>query len=238
MESLPRLIVALDVDTKESALSWVDRLFPKVRLFKIGSILFTRCGPAIVEAVRAKGAEVFLDLKFHDIPNTVAACCRAAADLDVLMFNLHIQAGEKVIRESVAALREESARKKKRKPLLLGISILTHLEKRDLQTLGWEVPATLEEAVGRLAFLGQAWGLDGVVCSPQEISAIRTRCGANFCIVTPGVRPVGATLHDQKRTLTPKEALARGADFIVVGRPILESQDPSAAVSEILREAG
>lgn len=230
------LIVALDVQSREEVVSWVDRLLPTVKIFKIGSVLFTRCGPAAVELVRSKGAEVFLDLKFHDIPNTVAACCRIALDLDVFMLNLHLQAGEKVVREAVGALQKESAHKKKRRPLLLGVSILTHLGKEDLAALGWNLPGTLEEEVGRLAFLGQQWGLDGIICSPQEISAIRTRCGPDFCIVTPGIRPVGTLLHDQKRILTPKEAIAKGANFIVVGRPILESQNPIALVQEILEE--
>ena len=230
------LMVALDVQTREEALAWVDRHYPKVGLFKIGSVLFTRVGPSVVEAIRSKGAEIFLDLKFHDIPNTVSACCRAAADLDVLMVNLHLQAGEKVVREAVRVLQEESMRRKKRKPLLLGVTILTHLGKEDLTVFGWNVTAALEEEVGRLASLGQQWGLDGVVCSPQEITAIRARCGSDFCIVTPGIRPVGTLLHDQKRVLTPQEAVARGANYIVVGRPILESQDPLALVQEILSE--
>ena len=236
MKSLPRLIVALDVQNQEAALAWVDRFFPRVKLFKIGSVLFTRCGPDIVKAVRSKGAEVFLDLKFHDIPNTVAECCRAVVDLDVFMVNLHLSAGEKVARESVRVLQEESGRQKKRRPLLLGVSVLTHLEKEDLVTLGWKIQEGLEEEVGRLASLGQQWGLDGVICSPQEIATVRSRCGADFCIVAPGIRPVGTLLHDQRRTLTPQEAVAHGADFIVVGRPILESQDPLLMVSQILEE--
>ena len=236
MESLPSLIVALDVQNQEAALSWVGRFFPRVKLFKIGSVLFTRCGPAVVKALRSKGAEVFLDLKFHDIPNTVAACCRSAVDLDVFMVNLHLSAGERVVRESVKALQEESTRQKKRKPLLLGVSILTHLGREDLAALGWNVSGSLEEEISRLASLGQQWGLDGVVCSPQEIAAVRSRCGTHFCIVTPGIRPPGTLLHDQKRTLTPQEAVANGADFIVVGRPILESQDPISMVSQILEE--
>lgn len=230
------LIVALDVQTREEALDWVDRLYPRAGLFKIGSVLFTRLGPSIVEAIRSKGAEVFLDLKFHDIPNTLAACCRCAVDLDVFMVNLHIQSGEKAVLEAAGALQEESARKKKRKPLLLGVTILTHLGQEDLMTFGWNVAGTLEEEVSRLASLGQRWGLDGVICSPQEIAAIRTRCGQNFCIVTPGIRPIGTLLHDQKRVLTPQEAMARGANFIVVGRPILESPDPLSLVQEILSE--
>lgn len=236
MKSLPRLIVALDVQSQAEALSWVDQLLPKVKVFKIGSLLFTRCGPSVIEELRSKGAEVFLDLKFHDIPNTVAECCRVAVDLDVLMVNLHLQAGEKVAREALSALKEEAVRKGGRRPLLLGVTILTHLEREDLITLGWKMSAPLEEEVSRLASLGQQWGLDGVICSPQEISMIRSRCGPDFCIVTPGIRPTGTALHDQKRVLTPQEAVAKGADFIVVGRPILESQNPLSMVSEILEE--
>ena len=236
MGPFPRLIVALDVQSEEAALTWVDRLFPRVKIFKIGSVLFTRCGPGVVKAVRSKGAEVFLDLKFHDIPNTVAECCRAIVDLDILMVNLHLSAGEKVARKSVQTLQEESARKKRRKSLLLGVTILTHFGKEDLAVLGWKVGGSLEEEVSRLASLGQQWGLDGVICSPQEIAAVRSRCGADFCIITPGIRPVGTLLHDQKRTLTPQEAVAQGADFIVVGRAILESQDPLLIVSQILEE--
>jgi len=236
VENSPSLIVALDVQTQEEARSWVDRLFPKVKLFKIGSTLFTRCGPKAVEEVHSKGVEIFLDLKFHDIPNTVAACCRTAVDLGVFMVNLHLSGGEKVVRESVKALQEESVRKKKRKPLLLGITILTHLGKEELATMGWNFSETVEEEVGRLASLGKGWGLDGIVCSPQEIAAVRSSCGRDFCIVSPGIRPAGTLLHDQKRTLTPREAVQQGADFIVVGRPILESKDPISMVDEILEE--
>ena len=231
-----KLIVALDVADCKEAEEWIDRLSPRVDTFKVGSILFTKEGPRVLEMIHRKKKEVFLDLKFHDIPNTVAEACRVATGLGVFMLNLHIVGGEKMIRETVSAVSEESSKRKLRKPLLLGVTLLTHLDKEALRDLGWALSGGLEAEVVHLAKMAQSSGLDGVVCSPQEIQPVRKACGKEFVIVTPGIRPVGSMLHDQKRVSSPKEAVQAGADYIVIGRPILESQNPLQMVDAILEE--
>lgn len=231
-----KLIVALDVSDFKEAEEWVNRLSPRVATFKVGSILFTKEGPRVVEMIHRKKREVFLDLKFHDIPNTVSEACRTATRFGVLMLNLHVSGGEKMLRESVSAVSEESSKRKLRKPLLLGVTLLTHLDKEALSHLGWDFPGELEAGVVHLAKIAQSSGLEGVVCSPQEIQPVRQACGSRFVIVAPGIRPVGSLLHDQKRVSSPKEAVAAGADYIVVGRPILESPNPLQMVDAILEE--
>ncbi len=233
-----KLIVALDVADAKEAERWVEKLSPKVRIFKVGSILFTKEGPRVVEMIHKRKGEVFLDLKFHDIPNTVAEACRVATQLGVFMVNLHIVGGEKMLRETVSVVSEESSKRKLRKPLLLGVTLLTHLDKEALNDLGWNLSGELEAEVVHLAKIAQSSGLDGVVCSPQEVQPVREACGSRFVIVTPGIRPVGSLLHDQKRVSSPKEAVAAGAHYIVVGRPILESNDPLQMVDTILEEIG
>ena len=231
-----KLIVALDVADFKEAEEWVRRLSPRVNLFKVGSILFTKEGPRVIEMIRRKKGEVFLDLKFHDIPNTVSEACRVATRLGVWMTNLHIMGGEKVLAETVSAVKEEAALKKLRKPIVLGVTLLTHLDKQSLGSLGWEFPGEMDREVIRLAKLARSHGLDGVVCSPQEVRMVREACGKEFVIVTPGIRPAGARLHDQKRVSSPKEAIRAGADYIVVGRPILENEHPLEMVGAILEE--
>jgi len=231
-----KLIVALDVPNLKEGETWVDLLRSRINIFKVGSTLFTATGPNVVEMIHKKGGEVFLDLKFHDIPNTVAEACRIATRLGVLMLNLHIVGGEKVLRETIFAVTEEASQKKLRKPLLLGVTLLTHLDKLTLSDLGWDLPGEVVEEVTHLAKIGKSAGLDGVVCSPQEIRSVREACGREFIIVTPGIRPVGSLLHDQKRVSSPKEAVLAGADYLVVGRPILESKDPLQMVASILEE--
>ena len=231
-----KLIVALDVPNLKEAETWVDLLKSQVKIFKVGSTLFTAVGPSVVAMIHKKKREVFLDLKFHDIPNTVAEACRVATRLGVFMCNLHIVGGEKVLRETIFAVTEEASQKKLRKPLLLGVTLLTHLDQATLSKLGWDLPGEVEEEVIHLAKIGKSEGLDGVVCSPQEIRSVREACGKEFVIVTPGIRPVGSLLHDQKRVSLPKEAVLAGADYLVMGRPILESKDPLQMVASILEE--
>lgn len=231
-----KLIVALDVTDLKEAEGWVTLLRSRVSLFKVGSILFTKEGPRVIEMIRKKKGEVFLDLKFHDIPNTVSEACRVATRLGVLMVNLHMMGGEKMIQETVSAVTEEATLKKLRKPFLLGVTLLTHLDKESLAHLGWNLGGDIEQEVIHLAQIAKSTGLDGVICSPQEIRPVREACGEDFLIVTPGIRPVGSLLHDQKRVSPPKEAVAAGANYIVVGRPILESKDPLKMVETILEE--
>ena len=221
-----RLIVALDVDTKEEAVGWVKRMAPLgVTHFKIGLNLFTRAGPSAVEAVQQAGGKVFLDLKFHDIPNTVAGAVRAAAALKVWMANVHISGGSAMMRSALAAAGQT---------LLIGVTVLTSMAEKDLADLG--LNKTLKDQVLYLAKLAQSAGLSGIVASAQEAKAIRRACGEEFLIVTPGIRPQGKEQGDQQRTATPLEAIQAGADYLVVGRPILEAPDPAAVTGQILEE--
>jgi orotidine-5'-phosphate decarboxylase len=221
-----RIIVALDFATETEALALVERLDPTRCRVKVGKELFTRCGPAFVEVLQVRGFEVFLDLKFHDIPNTVAGACAAAADLGVWMVNLHISGGARMIEAARARLDRLSSR-----PLLIGVTLLTSLNREDLSAVG--CPGEPGERVLALAALGHAAGLDGVVCSPLEAAAVRATRGPDFRLVTPGVRPAGASLGDQVRVMTPRDALAAGADDLVIGRPITEAEDPLAALRAI-----
>ena len=222
------LIVALDLPGQAEALGLVDRLHPARCRLKVGKELFTRCGPGLVQVLQGRGFGVFLDLKFHDIPNTVAAACAAAADLGVWMVNVHCSGGAPMI----AAARERLERCAHR-PLLIGVTVLTSLDAEDLAAIG--CPGDPAERVLRLAELGQRAGLDGVVCSPLETAAVRAACGDGFLLVTPGVRPVGDAAGDQKRVMTPADALAQGADYLVIGRPITAAPDPLAALAAIER---
>lgn len=231
MKPTTPLIVALDFPGEAEALTLVDRLQPTRCRLKVGKELFTRCGPGLVQGLQGRGFEVFLDLKFHDIPNTVAAACAAAADLGVWMVNLHCSGGERMI----AAARERLERCAHR-PLLTGVTVLTSLDAGDLAAVG--CPGDPAERVLRLAKLGQDAGLDGVVCSPREAAAVRAACGAGFVLVTPGVRPAGDSAGDQKRVMTPSQALAEGADYLVIGRPVTAAADPLAALDAIDRSLG
>jgi orotidine-5'-phosphate decarboxylase len=221
-----RIVVALDFATEAQALALVERLDPARCRLKVGKELFTRCGPAFVELLQSRGFEVFLDLKFHDIPNTVAGACAAAADLGVWMVNLHISGGARMIEAARTRLDAMSSR-----PLLIGVTLLTSLSREDLSAIG--CPGEPSERVLALAALGHAAGLDGVVCSPLEAAAVRAARGPDFRLVTPGVRPTGASLGDQVRVTTPRDALAAGADDLVIGRPITAAKDPLAALQAI-----
>jgi orotidine-5'-phosphate decarboxylase len=223
------LIVALDLPGEVEALALVDRLEPGRCRLKVGKELFTRCGPRLVQALQRRGFEVFLDLKFHDIPNTVAAACAAAADLGVWMVNVHCSGGAAMIGGARDRLERCAHR-----PLLIGVTVLTSLDAEDLAAVG--CPGDPAKRVLRLAELGQHAGLDGVVCSPLEAAAVRAACGDGFVLVTPGVRPAGSPSGDQRRVATPADALSQGADYLVIGRPITAAPDPLVALAAIERE--
>ena len=225
------LIIALDFPGEVEALDLVARLDPARCRLKVGKELFTGCGPDLIRRLQGRGFEVFLDLKFHDIPNTVAAACAAAADLGVWMINLHCSGGARMM----AAARERLDRCARR-PLLIGVTVLTSLDAEDLAAVG--CPGDPAQRVLRLAELGQRAGLDGVVCSPREAAAVRAERGPGFVLVTPGVRPSVTAGDDQKRVMTPADALAQGATYLVIGRPITAASDPMAALESIERSLG
>ena len=213
MKKDPEIILALDVDTLEKAEQFVDKLYPKIKIFKVGIHLFTAYGPRIIEMVNKKGAEVFLDLKFFDIPNTVSGAIRSAVRLKVKMLTLHILGDEDMLRNAVAAAEDEANKIKTKKPLLIGVTVLTSKE-------------TTSSDVLTLAKIGIDCGLDGVVCSAREAPLLRKEINKDFVIVTPGIRPSGVSSNDQKRTATVEEAIESGSNFLVIGRPILEAKDP------------
>jgi orotidine-5'-phosphate decarboxylase len=206
------------------------RLAGRAGLFKVGSELFTAAGGVLPRHLAASGESVFLDLKFHDIPNTVRAACRHGARLGVRMMNVHALGGRKMMQAAMEGAREGGGAT----PMVLAVTILTSLAAEDLEAVG--ITGTPEEAVVRLARLAQSAGLDGVVASPREIAAIRRACGPKFVIVTPGIRPAAAGQDDQVRTATPRAAIEAGADYLVVGRPVTAAADPAAAAEAIARE--
>jgi len=232
MQATDRLIVALDVNSRDSALSLVQTLRPRVQRFKVGLELFTACGPALVREILEKGGQVFLDLKFHDIPNTVARAAVSAARLGVGMFTIHLSGGPLMARRAADELEAHCQVYRVQRPKILGVTVLTSLSPADLEELG--VGRSVEDQVVALAEMGKAAGLDGVVCSPLEARLIREVCGREFLVVTPGIRPEGSEPDDQSRTLSPKVALKAGADFLVVGRPIVKADDPLEAAENIL----
>jgi orotidine-5'-phosphate decarboxylase len=232
---MDQLLVALDVDTAAEARAFADRLRGAVGGFKIGSRLFTSEGPRLVEEFVARGDRVFLDLKFHDIPNTVAGAVTAATRLGVWMVNVHASGGGTMLRAARAAADEEAARRSRPAPLVIAVTMLTSLDQRALTEIGVSEPMAAQ--VGRLAALAESCGLDGVVASPQEIEIIRRRCGRQFVIVTPGIRGAAEQKGDQSRTLSAADALAAGATYLVVGRPILAAADPRAAAERIAAES-
>ena len=233
---MKQLLVALDVDSAAEARALADRLRGAVGGFKIGSRLYTTEGPAFVEELASQGDRVFLDLKFHDIPNTVAGAIAAATRLGVWMVNVHASGGSAMMRAARAAADEEAARHSRPAPLVIAVTMLTSLDQAALTEIG--VAATVAEQVEHLAALTQAAGLDGVVASPRETAIIRRSRGPGFAIVTPGIRGAGDATGDQSRTLSAADALAAGSSYLVVGRPIIAAADPRAAAERIAAECG
>jgi orotidine-5'-phosphate decarboxylase len=225
----PKIIVALDYPSAQPALDIAGQLDPALCRVKVGKELFTAAGPALVETLVARGFGVFLDLKFHDIPNTVASACKAAARLGVWMMNVHASGGRAMMQAAREALADQVQR-----PKLIAVTVLTSMAQGDLADIGMQGSAA--DAVLRLARLAQGAGLDGVVCSAHEALALRVTCGAGFNLVTPGIRLSDAAQDDQKRVMTPRAALDAGADYLVIGRPITLSADPIATLQRIQRE--
>lgn len=223
------VVIALDFSDEGAVLELVSGLDPESCRLKVGKELYTHCGPSLVERLAADGYDVFLDLKFHDIPNTVAGACAAAADLGVWMVNVHALGGRRMMEAARAAIEQKT-----HQPLLIAVTILTSMGESDLAEIG--LLGSPEENVVRLAKLAEKSGLDGVVCSPLEVGVFREVCGAEFKFVTPGIRPAGAKVNDQKRITTPVDALESGSDYLVIGRPITAADDPLAALKTINSE--
>lgn len=225
----PRIIIALDYPDAGPALALADRLEPSQCRLKVGKQLFTATGPDLLEQLMQRGFEIFLDLKFHDIPNTTAQACKAAASLGVWMVNVHALGGRKMLEAARDAIAGSS-----QKPKLIAVTLLTSMAQQDLAEIG--INATPAEMVMRLATLARDSGLDGVVCSAQESALLRKHCGSGFCLVTPGIRPAQANLDDQSRVMTPYAAMKAGSSYLVIGRPITQAADPLRALLEINQE--
>jgi orotidine-5'-phosphate decarboxylase len=225
-----RIAIVLDVDSREKALHLVQSLQGLAGMFKVGSQLYMAAGPALVQEIVEMGASVFLDLKFHDIPNTVRHAAIEAGKLGVSMMTVHASGGLAMLEAVVKDLEDRFGR---RKPLVVGITVLTSLESADLRQIGIDRP--VDEQVVKLAGFAEACGLDGVVCSPREIRLIRSAVQPGFKIVTPGIRMPGQSAGDQQRTATPHEAIAAGADYIVVGRAVTEDPDPRGALERLIQ---
>ena len=224
----PTVIVALDFPDQRSTMELVDRLQPELCRLKVGKELFTRCGPELVTQLVNRGFDVFLDLKYHDIPNTVARACQAAADLGVWMLNVHALGGPAMLAAAREALYGEDA------PCLIAVTILTSNNAAELAAVG--IHRSPREMVLKLAALSQQAGLDGVVCSAQEAAMLRQQHGDGFVLVTPGIRPANASLDDQSRVMTPADAIAQGSNYLVIGRPITRAEDPVQILTTINSE--
>jgi orotidine-5'-phosphate decarboxylase len=222
------VIVALDYDNKHSALTLADRLDPKYCRVKVGKELFTAAGPSVVKELSDRGFDVFLDLKFHDIPNTVAKALSAAADLGVWMANVHASGGSRMMSAAKQALGNSGS-----DMLLIGVTVLTSMDTSDLEEVG--IKRTLSDQVLHLASMTKDSGLDGVVCSAQEARTLKEALGEDFKLVTPGIRLANSAADDQRRIVTPSDAMALGSDYLVIGRPITQSTDPLATLLEINR---
>ncbi len=232
-----RLIVALDVDSVDRATALVDALAGQVTRFKIGSQLFTSAGPSAVEATRKRGGEVFLDLKFHDIPNTVEGAAREAVRLGVFMFNVHASGGRAMMGAAALGAAEAAKALGVPRPLVIAVTVLTSLDRTALAG-ELHVASSVEGHVLHLCSLAREAGLDGNVASPNEIRAVRNAMGPGWAVVTPGVRPAGSDRQDQARVATPRSAVQAGADYLVVGRPITGAPDPAGAAAAVLAEMG
>jgi len=228
-----RIIIALDVETKDQGLALVREL-GDAQVFKVGLELFTAEGPPLLREIQALGKSVFLDLKLHDIPNTVAEAARIGVRYGAFMMTIHASGGLEMMTKAAEVGRAESEKRGTLKPILLGVTVLTSLKSEELAAIGM-VPDTAAQVV-RLAALAKKAGLDGVVCSAQEIEIVRKEVGPDFLIVTPGIRPAWAAAQDQKRIMTPAEAIRKGSDYLVIGRPITQAASPREAFSKIVEE--
>ncbi len=229
-----RLIVPLDVPSLPAAIAWVDRL-PQVSFWKVGLELFVSAGPAILTELKQRQKHIFLDLKFHDIPNTVAGACRSVATYGVDLVTLHAAAGPAALKAAQTAVSEAATAAGQSPPQLLAITVLTSLTARSL-ALDLKIPIELPEYALHMALMAQEQGIPGAVCSPQEVAQLRQICGPDFRLVCPGVRPEWAAKGDQQRTLTPAMAVKAGADYLVIGRPITQAPDPAGAFQRICDE--
>ncbi|MUK76004.1 orotidine-5'-phosphate decarboxylase [Aliivibrio fischeri] len=222
-----KVIVALDYDNQADALTFVDKIDPSSCRLKVGKEMFTLFGPEFVKELHKRGFSVFLDLKFHDIPNTCSKAVRAAAEMGVWMVNVHASGGERMMSASREILEPYGSDR----PLLIGVTVLTSMEQQDLAGIGLDIAP--QEQVKRLAALTKNSGLDGVVCSAQEASMLKADLGKEFQLVTPGIRPAGSDVGDQKRIMTPVDAITAGSDYLVIGRPITQAENPSQVLNEI-----
>jgi orotidine-5'-phosphate decarboxylase len=220
------VVVALDFDSEEKVLSFVEKLNPQQCRLKVGKEIFTRCGPQLVEHLQQQGFDIFLDLKFHDIPNTVASAVAVAADLGVWMVNVHASGGRRMLEAAANVLSAYQ-----QPPLLIGVTVLTSMVQQDLLEIG--ISNSPAEQVLRLAALVDDSGLDGVVCSAHEAETLRAERGDSFCLVTPGIRMLGDDPGDQRRVVTPEAAISKGSDYLVIGRSISGSDDPARTLAEV-----
>ena len=225
----PKIVIALDYASPQVALNFVEQLDPALCRLKVGKELFTAAGPHLIEALIAKGFGVFLDLKFHDIPTTVAKACEAASRLGVWMLNVHASGGSAMMKAAC-----EGVERSGQKPILIAVTVLTSMNQQMLNEVG--VTGAVSDQVLNLANLTKKSGLDGVVCSAQEAPILRKALGSNFCLVTPGIRPADATIDDQSRVVTPSKALAMGSSYLVIGRPITQSKNPLESLQKIHEE--
>ena len=225
----PRIIIALDFPSPRQALTLIERLDPMLCRLKVGKELFVAAGPSFIKQLTRRGFDIFLDLKFHDIPNTVAAACQAAAELGVWMLSVHALGGRRMLEAAAMVLKKYAHR-----PLLTAITVLTSLEQAVLKEIGITAPP--EQQVLHLTRLAKSAGLDGVVCSAREVALLRNQVGENFQLVTPGIRLTHSTSDDQRRIMTPREAIAAGSDYLVIGRPISRAADPMVVLQAIIKQ--
>lgn len=235
MQPKERLIVALDVDSRERAIEFVKKLAPHVGMFKVGMELFYACGPDIINSIRELGGKVFVDLKLHDIPNTVYRAARVLTRLGVFMINVHAAGGTEMMRAAAQAAGEEADRLGTGRPLVIAVTVLTSMGQEEFnEQLG--IAGSIQERVASWAEMARDSGLDGVVASAREAAVIRKACGDSFVIVSPGIRPAGTAAGDQKRIVTPAKAVKAGSTYLVVGRPIIAAPDPVAAARQVVGE--
>ncbi|MEA1961453.1 MAG: orotidine-5'-phosphate decarboxylase [Bacillota bacterium] len=236
MEARDRIVLALDVDSSEKALQLVDELKEHVGVYKIGMQLYNSAGPSIVQKVNELGGKVFVDLKFHDIPNTVGAAGRVMTRLGAFMFNVHAAGGKEMMMKASEEVKKEAGLLGVTPPKMLAVTVLTSISQQQLQEEMYVSDLSVGDLVKNWALMAKEAGMDGVVCSPQEIEVIKRSCGSDFLTVTPGIRPAWAATNDQKRFTTPSQAMAMGGDYMVIGRPITGAADPREAAIKIIKE--